>query len=167
MDIAFFSQHQTACQSILQQGNIIEHQAEVIIPSDLPDKIELDILTPLRLQDNGKPLKPHEITLNRFLISLAKRISLLSEFHHQPLNLYFDYLISLLPQIEDHKQLRWQDWTRYSSRQQQRMKLGGIIGKWEFHNVPQEWAKLIYLGQWLHNGKNATFGLGKYQITNL
>lgn len=167
VDIAFFSQNQTACQSILQQGNIIEHQAEIIIPTDLPNKMELEILTPLRLQDNGKPLKPNEINLNRFLISLAKRISLLSEFHHQPLNLEFDNLISLLPQIEDQKQLKWQDWTRYSSRQQQRMKLGGVIGKWEFHNVPNEWAELLYIGQWLHNGKNATFGLGKYQITNL
>ena len=167
VDIAFFSQNQTACQSIFEQGNILDHQAEIIIPTDLPNKMELEILTPLRLQDNGKPLKPNEINLNRFLISLAKRISLLSEFHHQPLNLDFDYLISLLPQVEDQKQLKWQDWTRYSSRQQQRMKLGGVIGKWAFHNVPNEWAKLLYIGQWLHNGKNATFGLGKYQITNL
>ena len=59
------------------------------------------------------------------------------------------------------------DWTRYSSRQDQKMKLGGVIGEWQFDNLSPELAKLLYIGQWLHCGKNATFGLGKYQITNL
>ena len=69
--------------------------------------------------------------------------------------------------IEDDKYLKWQDWTRYSSRQEQKMKLGGVIGEWHFNNLSPELAKLLYIGQWLHCGKNATFGLGKYQITNL
>lgn len=56
---------------------------------------------------------------------------------------------------------------RYSSRQDQKMKLGGVIGEWQFKNLSPELAKLLYLGQWLHCGKNATFGLGKYRITNL
>lgn len=166
-DIAYYSMAQQAYLSILNKGNIIEHHKQIILPDNLPEDFTLEILTPLRLQDNGKPLQPNEITLSRFLISLAKRIALLSEFHHQPLALNFEQLIALLPQIQDEKQLKWQDWTRYSSRQQQKMKLGGVIGQWQFNHLPPEWAKLVYFGQWLHNGKNATFGLGKYQITNL
>nr|WP_243385246.1 CRISPR system precrRNA processing endoribonuclease RAMP protein Cas6 [Caviibacterium pharyngocola] len=94
-------------------------------------------------------------------------MSLLSEFHHQPLKLDFEALIAQIPQIQDQKQLRWQDWTRYSYRQKQKMKLGGVVGSWQLSNVPAEWVKLLYLGQWLHCGKNATFGLGRYKITNL
>ncbi len=151
---------------LLEDNILIEHQAEINIQS-LSPKIILEIVTPLRLQENGRPLKPNEITLNRFLISLAKRISLLSEFHHQPLDLDFNGLISQINQITDQKSLHWLDWERYSSRQQQRMKLGGVVGTWQLNNVPEQWAKLLYLGQWLHNGKNATFGLGQYKITNL
>ena len=167
LDITYFSENSTACISILENGNIIDHNHHIFIPECLPQVMQLNIITPLRLQENGKPLKPNEINLQRFLITLAKRISLLSEFHAQPLNLDFEYLIALLSQVEDSKNLKWQDWTRYSSRQQQKMKLGGVVGKWTLTNIPSEWAKLIYIGQWLHNGKNATFGLGRYQITNL
>ena len=107
------------------------------------------------------------MTAERFFISLAKRISLLNEFHSEPLNLDFGLLKTQIKQIQDDKYLKWQDWTRYSSRQDQKMKLGGVIGQWQFNNLSPELAKLLYIGQWLHCGKNATFGLGKYQITNL
>ncbi|MDH2998911.1 CRISPR-associated protein Cas6 [Pasteurellaceae bacterium LFhippo2] len=167
VDIANFSEDQTGCESILENGNILEHITSIHIPENLPTDFILNIKTPLRLQENGVPLREHNISLERFLIGLAKRISLLSEFHHKSLNLDFETLISQLPQISEKRKLKWQDWTRYSSRQKQKMKLGGVVGLWELTNVTPEWAKLLYIGQWLHNGKNATFGLGKYQITNL
>ncbi|WP_295976709.1 CRISPR system precrRNA processing endoribonuclease RAMP protein Cas6 [uncultured Aggregatibacter sp.] len=154
-------------QSILQNGNIIEHQKTIEIPTALDSVAQIKIDTPLRLQENGKPLRVNEITAERFFISLAKRLSLLSEFHSEPLNLDFGLLKTQIEQIQDNKYLKWQDWTRYSSRQDQKMKLGGVIGQWQFKNLSPELAKLLYIGQWLHCGKNATFGLGKYQITNL
>ncbi|MFZ7108771.1 CRISPR system precrRNA processing endoribonuclease RAMP protein Cas6 [Avibacterium volantium] len=152
---------------ILLDDKIIEHSTILTFPKKLSSNLELEILTPLRLQENGKPLTDKTISLERFLISLAKRIALLCEFHYQPLNLDFDSLIASIPQITQSRNLKWLDWARYSSRQQQKMKLGGLVGQWHLHNVPEDWAKLLYLGQWLHNGKNATFGLGKYKITNL
>ena len=154
-------------QSILQNGNIIEHKKTIEIPTALDSVAQIKIETPLRLQENGKPLRVNEITAERFFISLAKRLSLLSEFHSEPLNLDFGLLKTQIAQIQDDKHLKWQDWTRYSSRQDQKMKLGGVIGEWQFKNLSPELAKLLYLGQWLHCGKNATFGLGKYRITNL
>lgn len=166
MDIQHYQQD-NALISILHKGNIIDHNQQIIIPDQFPPHFDLLFITPLRLQENGKPLTVTKITLERFLKTLLKRIALLSEFHHQPLGLDFEQLITAIPQITDTKNLKWQDWTRYSSRQQQKMKLGGIVGQWQMENVPMEWAKLLYIGQWLHCGKNATFGLGKYQITNL
>lgn len=46
-------------------------------------------------------------------------------------------------------------------------EIWGVIGTWQFNQLSFELAQLLYIGQWLHCGKNATFGLGKYQITNL
>lgn len=166
IDVNFIAQN-GEISSILQKGNIIEHQAEIQLPNEFPSSLNLAFSTPLRLQENGKPLKENQISADRFLKTLAKRIALLSEFHAQPLDLDFEHLISFIPQIQAQHNFRWQDWTRYSSRQQQKMKFGGVLGEWQFDNVPKEWAELIYIGQWLHCGKNATFGLGKYQITNL
>lgn len=164
LDIAKFSGNLTACHSILDNGNIIEHQKTLEIPTDLRSDIQIALDTPLRIQENGKPLRENQISKERFLITLAKRISLLAEFHAQPLYLDFDKLITDIGAVSDQKQLRWQDWTRYSSRQKQKMKLGGVVGTWTFRNLSEELAVLLYLGQWLHCGKNATFGLGKYRI---
>ena len=117
-------------QSILQNGNIIEHKKTIEIPTALDSVAQIKIETPLRLQENGKPLRVNEMTAERFFISLAKRLSLLSEFHSEPLNLDFGLLKTQIEQIQDDKHLKWQDWTRYSSRQDQKMKLGGVIGEW-------------------------------------
>ncbi|WGE83003.1 CRISPR system precrRNA processing endoribonuclease RAMP protein Cas6 [Actinobacillus equuli] len=167
VDIAKIEKKQTAVQSILINGNIIEHDKTIILPNNLPTALSIHIQTPLRLQENGKPLRENRINAERFFISLAKRISLLSEFHYQLLHLNFEQIKYDISQVKENKNLHWQDWTRYSSRQDQRMKLGGVVGEWHFADLSPQLAQLLYIGQWLHNGKNATFGLGKYRITNL
>ncbi|OBX09351.1 CRISPR-associated protein Cas6 [Gallibacterium genomosp. 3] len=163
----FLAQINQPLQSILENDCIINYQDYIDLPEQFSSQMALDFQTPLRLQENGKPLRVNQITLERFLISLAKRISLLMEFHATPINLDFSTLIEQISQIEATHKLYWQDWTRYSSRQKQKMTLGGVMGTWQLKNIPNEWAKLLFIGQWLHNGKNATFGLGHYYITNL
>jgi hypothetical protein len=60
--------------------------------------------------------------------------------------------------------MRWHDWTRYSSRQRQAMTLGGLVGKVELEGDIAPFADVLARGQWLHVGKNATFGLGHYRL---
>jgi CRISPR/Cas system endoribonuclease Cas6 (RAMP superfamily) len=58
-------------------------------------------------------------------------------------------------------------WTRYSSRQQQEMTLGGVLGRWTLHGDEDTLSQIqpwLWLGQWLHVGKNATMGLGGYKL---
>ena len=167
LDISAFNENAEKFEPILVNGNIIKHHKSVKFPECFTNNAEIEISTPLRLQENSKPLNEKEINVERFFISLAKRIALLSEFHFKPFDLDFESLKNQIAQIEDKKYLKWQDWTRYSSRQDQKMKLGGVVGKWQFKNLSLELSKLLYIGQWLHCGKNATFGLGKYRITNL
>ena len=64
--------------------------------------------------------------------------------------------------------LQWFDWVRYSSRQQQEMALGGVVGSWQLNGPADAIAGIwpwLWLGQWLHVGKNATMGLGGYRLT--
>lgn len=75
-------------------------------------------------------------------------------------------LNNLADDVEDDRRLVWQDWERYTSRQNQEMNLGGVVGRWYLKQVPAELLPFIYLGQWLHLGKETAFGLGKYQWTS-
>lgn len=59
------------------------------------------------------------------------------------------------------------DWERYSNRQRTRMKLGGVVGTATYAGDLAPFLPLLSLGEWLHVGKGATFGLGKYQILNI
>jgi CRISPR/Cas system endoribonuclease Cas6 (RAMP superfamily) len=63
--------------------------------------------------------------------------------------------------------VEWQDWTRYSSRQRTRMQMGGIVGSAELDTAGMDsegWAGL-WLGQWLHIGKQTSMGLGHYRLS--
>lgn len=58
----------------------------------------------------------------------------------------------------------WYDWERYSSRQDTRMKLGGFMGEVTYAGDFTPFAWHLALGEYLHLGKGATFGLGKYEV---
>ena len=47
------------------------------------------------------------------------------------------------------------------------MTLGGVLGQWTLHDSPDTLANIwpwLWLGQWLHVGKNATMGMGGYTL---
>jgi hypothetical protein len=44
------------------------------------------------------------------------------------------------------------------------MALGGVVGDWTLRGDLAPFLPFLHLGQWLHAGKNATFGLGKYHL---
>ena len=69
----------------------------------------------------------------------------------------------------DARDLHWFDWVRYSSRQKQEMTLGGVLGRWTLHGPTDALASAwpwLWLGQWLHAGKNATMGMGAFSMEN-
>lgn len=62
--------------------------------------------------------------------------------------------------------LHWQDWERFSSTQEIRMKLGGFVGKLELWGELTPWMQPIRVGELLHVGKATSFGMGKYRIVS-
>ena len=78
--------------------------------------------------------------------------------------LHFNALALVADGLASDKQLQWRDWTRYSSRQQQQMDLGGVIGRWKLTGDLAPFLHFLHLGQWLHVGKEAAFGLGGYRL---
>ena len=76
----------------------------------------------------------------------------------------FSGLLNSCSAVQDERNLQWRDWTRYSSRQQQAMALGGVVGQWQLSGDLGPFMPFLKLGQWLHVGKEAAFGLGKYRL---
>ena len=44
------------------------------------------------------------------------------------------------------------------------MQLGGLVGRVTYAGDLTEFVPFVALGAYLHVGKNATFGLGKYRV---
>ena len=154
----------------VEQPRIADHPASLHIPAaPATSALQLHIHTPMRLQQQGHPIKPADLNPRTLLTTLARRIALVLEFHSsQPQwGALVPGLSAQTQQLSDERELRWFDWTRYSSRQRQEMTLGGVLGRWTLHGPADILASTwpwLWLGQWLHVGKNASFGMGGYTL---
>lgn len=148
-----------------ETGVILAHDATIVCPPPPEGRVQLEIRTPLRLQNNGVPLKPQTIGERALLMALVRRLALVSEFHtDNPWQPDFRQLAARAEDIKGRRQLSWRDWKRYSSRQKQEMALGGVTGRWDLEGELAPFWPAIWFGQWLHVGKNASFGLGRYRL---
>lgn len=149
------------------EGTILPHEALLSLADaaqpESPGAVTLEFHTPLRLQENGRALPPERLNARILLMALARRVSLLLEFHTtRRLDRDFTALRQAAEGIVEFRDLVWRDWTRYSSRQGQKMALGGVVGSWRLEGDLEAFLPYLILGQWLHVGKEAVFGLGRY-----
>ena len=154
---------------VWQQGDaaIAAHEAHVTFPATTDARaLRLTLHTPLRLQQQGHPLRPQALTPRKLVADLLRRITLLAEFHADRPALVADAgtLVRHADTLAHRTALRWQDWSRYSSRQQQEMTLGGAVGEWTLQGELAALLPWLWLGQWTHVGKNATMGMGGYDL---
>lgn len=133
----------------------------------LDGQATLHFHTPLRLQVQGKPVRAGQLSARDLLVALARRSQLLCDVHlgaGAP-QLDFSTLSTQATVITlQDEGLRWFDWGRYSQRQQKEMQLGGLLGHVHLQGDLAPFAQLLHQGQWLHVGKNASFGLGGYTL---
>jgi hypothetical protein len=148
--------------------SVLPHDTHLNVPAyEAPQDVHLHFTTPLRIQKDKKLLGARDITAPLLLRNLIRRASLLAQFQfNQPLAFDVQQFNALADSVSDDRRLAWQDWSRYSSRQQQRMDLGGVTGHWLLRAVPAPLLPFLYVGQWLHVGKETSFGLGSYQIVD-
>lgn len=131
-----------------------------------PTRVTLIIDTPMRLQHQGRPLGADALSPRKLVADLLRRITLLAEFHAGRPALV-DNAVDIIRSAESlthHRELRWLDWARFSSRQRREMALGGVVGEWTLEGRLAPALPWLWLGQWLHVGKNATMGMGRYRL---
>lgn len=153
------------------------HPACLNVPSmpgaatgQVPTALHLHIHTPLRLQLQGHPLKPGQLTPRALVAAVARRVALVLEFHAQQTQWggRVSEAVQIATMLTDERELTWFDWVRYSSRQQQEMTLGGVLGSWRLSGNPEALSAIwpwLWVGQWLHVGKNTTMGMGGYTLS--
>jgi hypothetical protein len=148
-------------------ARIAAHEPGLAVPV-LVDarRARLRIATPLRLQSQGHPLGPEALGPRKLLTAIMRRASLLFEMHAGLPGVAADApeLARQAERLTDSRDLQWKDWTRYSSRQQAEMTLGGVVGEWVLEGDLGPLAPWLWLGQWLHAGKNTTMGMGRYDV---
>ena len=113
-------------------------------------------------------MRARDIDARALLVTLARRWQLLLDMHLGQAAPQQDFT-TLVPQAQaialTGEDLHWWDWGRYSQRQQREMKLGGLLGTLHLAGELAPFSALLHLGQWLHVGKNTSFGLGGYRLS--
>ncbi len=137
------------------------------IPALIRDNISLQFLTPYRTRSHNQTIDAEKFNFYHLLSPLLRRLSSLSYFHADTeLKLDFANLTAQAKEVKlNAKKLHWHDWKRYSSRQQNEIKMGGVVGTIELSaNEIKPFWELLYLGQFVNVGKGTVMGLGKYVI---
>lgn len=106
------------------------------------------------------------IEFHMLIRALLRRLSSMLYFHHGlEWDEDFHAIIRKAETITRTKDAtRWVDWERYSNRQDTRMRLGGVIGQVVYEGELSNFLPVLLLGELVHVGKAATFGMGKYTI---
>lgn len=139
-----------------------------VVPALPPEPITLRFTTPLRLRIRNDLVTPARFRPAHLLAAAVRRLSLLALcFGDDALRLDFLALLSTASHLEwtDHS-FDWVETVRRSARQKTTMQMGGIVGRavLDLGGTPQLWP-FLWIGQWLHIGKSATMGFGRYRIT--
>ncbi|GAB6183880.1 CRISPR system precrRNA processing endoribonuclease RAMP protein Cas6 [Thermodesulfovibrio hydrogeniphilus] len=148
---------------IKTEPTVIEVMGNESFNNDISE-IKLKILTPLRIKFERKLVDKLEFHI--LMRNLLRRLSLLCYFHcEQNVDINAKELVEKAMQVKTkNSSLRWLDWERYSNRQQERMKLGGVVGEIVFEGKLSSFLPILKAGEIVHAGKNTAFGLGRYEV---
>lgn len=138
---------------------------EALSGSEEAKKVTLTFLTPTRLKTQGELSGSLEFHL--LIRNLLRRLSLLAYFHcgTDPASVDARGLIKKAMDIRTlQSTLTWRDWERYSTRQDAKMKLGGVVGSVTYEGDLGPFLPYLRLGELVHVGKGTSFGLGRYNI---
>jgi hypothetical protein len=118
--------------------------------------------TPLRLKYQGHYMDG--LDKNVFFGSVYRRAKILATLYGQVQNEEKLYTFGENATLVE-KQFKWVDLNYFSSRQQERMQLGGITGSCRIEGrLTALECSLLDFAELFHAGKNVSFGLGRIRI---
>lgn len=133
-------------------------------------RVVLQFLTPTRLVESGRLVKPHQFHFKPLLQRLLDRLESLSrDFSDTKLEVDFSALVaaSEAVRVVDNR-LWWEELRSYSTRRRADSPTSGLLGTVILE--ADDWtpfAPFLVWGQFTHVGKDATKGNGEYRIANI
>ncbi len=128
-------------------------------------RFQLQFSSPTRIVTQGKLSRSPQLL--DVIKALARRVFLLRYFHCggslEPIAPEFLQAASQARVLEST--FRWEDWERFSGRQKRHVPLGGLVGEMVLEADFGCLEPLLRAGEYVHVGKNTTFGLGKLTVT--
>ncbi len=125
-------------------------------------KVFIEVLSPLRFKKNGKFVR--QLKMDFVAQAAVRRMEILLATYGEQ-----EFKRISFPEFEveeETQQLQWIDLPRWSARQKQLMRLGGVVGyltaKGKFS---KKMISLLKAAELFHIGKNTSFGLGKIKFT--
>ena len=121
--------------------------------------IKLEFLTPLRIKKQNR-FAINDIELLDILLSIYRRNLDLQNLPYKRVEFDTSYKIV-------SKNLRYQELTRRSNKQNTKMNLGGLMGEMVISNLSKEVYDLLKIGEVIGVGKSTVFGLGKIKVEDI
>lgn len=145
-------------------GELTGHRPEI---PPVPTAVRVILDSPLRLQHEGRPLKPADFDAVALTGALLRRLDALGAAE-EAMRSAADILKHVRERIElTNAQLRWQPGARTSHSQCRRVPLGGLVGEFQLNGDLEPLWPWLWTGQWIHVGKSAVMGLGRYRLVVL
>ena len=129
------------------------------------EKVTLFFETPLRIKWNGQYTSDPQFHV--IFRNILRRVTSMLQFHHdeEPQGEFIEEWIRRTEKILLIRQeTRWVDYSRYSVRQDSKMKLGGIQGWAQYEGDLAEFLPWLRVAELLHLGKNTVFDLGRIRV---
>ena len=170
-----FGKSQSQAQLLgVYQNNTLLYQAgrplaiytpTTITPCPPTAEAHLQFISPLRIQhQNHIILQPKQLTAPILLTALFNRVQRLAQLNGVLFDLDFKQLFSAANDIHFEAKLKRDTLTRYSNRQHRLMHLDGLVGDITLSGDLSLFLELLSVGEYIHVGKNATLGLGEYNL---
>jgi len=135
-------------------------------------RLSLHFLTPTRLKHKGRYVSRPDFPI--LLRACLRRVSWLYYFHcGERWEADFQSLVEAAEGVETARmETSWVEWGRYSTRQRQRVGMGGFVGRAEYRGDASTglstglgaFLPVVLLGSLVHVGKLCVFGHGRYEI---
>lgn len=128
------------------------------------ERVMLFFETPLRIKWNGQYTSDPQFHV--LFRNILRRVTGLLQFHHgETWDANFAELLRRAEGVKLVRQeTRWVDYSRYSARQEIKMKLGGIMGWAQYEGDLAEFLPWLRIAEVLHLGKNTVFDLGRIRV---
>jgi CRISPR-associated endoribonuclease Cas6 len=129
------------------------------------EELKLNFFSPTYIQIEGQSVE--DFHFHEMIDNMIRKYRSLMLFHHHVETNKEDFEDLLEAAIDVEKissSVSWKSYDRYSTRQQRDIFLNGVIGEMKFKGDVTPFLPILFLGSYIHLGKNSAFGLGQYKI---